>query len=60
MLLFTTVQRYAKTNDKNHHHENYIKVQWVKESNRGKLNSHIKTALQINIMKTFEFGLQIL
>ena len=60
VLLFTTVQRYATTNDKNHHRENYIKVQWVKESNRGKLNSHIKTALQINIMKTFEFGLQIL
>ena len=38
IILFTNVQNKIIYT--------YIKVQWVKESNRGKLNSHIKTALQ--------------
>ena len=38
IILFTNVQ--------NKNIYTYIKVQQVKESNRGKLNSHIKTALQ--------------
>ena len=48
MILFTTVQKYTPTNNNNHHHKKrlYIKVQQVKASNREKLNSHIKKALQ--------------
>ena len=48
LILFTTVQKYTPTNNNNHHHKKrlYVKVQYVKESNREKLNSHIKNALQ--------------
>ena len=43
-MLFTTVQDNKLINNKGK--KNYKWVQKVKESNREKLNSHIKTALQ--------------